>query len=226
MSMVSIDDYLSNIAQVARKCPTPTLRRAFARAMREWCQQTQWLRVNIPAQTVAQIQVYSMGNDADRDAIGIFAMQGSVTVPPSAVPQTWPLPASQDPGGWNPNFQASQPLQYTYVPEGQFALYPTPDKVYNLLITAIVAPKETAMLIPLAPLQKYSNDIEAGALQYLLNLPLQPWTDKAEAVVQGKAFSAGISNGKAEVQRKYNTGPTRVRPRGFLFGGGGGGYRP
>lgn len=226
MNMVSVNDYLTNVAQIARKCPTMTLRHAYMRAYREWAQQTQWLRTTIPGQTAANVAQYAIGNDPDLDVIGIFAMQGSMIVPPSTTPQTWPMPPSQNPGGWDSNYQPQQPLTYSYVPEGQFALFPTPDKVYELGITIIITPKEAAVNVPLAPLIKYSNDIEAGALEYLLALPGMPWTDKAEAVVQGKAFRSGVGNGKAEVQRSFNTGAQRVRPRPFVVGGGGGGYYP
>lgn len=218
MNLVDVNEYLANVAQIARKCPTPTLRHAYMRAFREWCQQTQWLRVNIPGSTVALQPQYALGNDPYCDIIGIFAMQGT-TLPPTMPPQTWPIGPS-NPGTWNPNMNPQAPQTYTYVPEAQFALYPTPDTIYDLVVTAIVTPKEGAVMVPQAPLQKYSNDIEAGALEYLLQLPGMPWTDKVMSVAKGKEFRSGISNGKAEAQRQYNTGAQRATPRPF-----GGGFR-
>lgn len=215
--MVNVNDYLANIAQVARKCPTMTLRHAYMRAFREWCQQTQWLRTMIPGLTVANVNQYSLGNDPDLDIIGIAAMTGAITFPSSPTPQKWPINTS-DPGSWNPNFQPQQPQVYSYVPEAQFGLFPTPDKVYQLGITLIVIPKEAAVNVPEAPLIKYSNDIEAGALEYLLELPGMPWSNPAMALKKGSEFRSGISNGKAEVQRQFNTGAARARPRPFAIG--------
>lgn len=219
MNLVDVTDYLANVAQVARKCPTATLRHAYTRAMREWCQQTQWLRVNIPGSTVADVAQYTLGNDPYCDIIGIFAMQATLDLPTPQTPQVWPVRVG-DPGLWNPAIGQGQPLRYAYVPEAQFAVNPTPDQVYGLVVTAIVTPKEGAVMVPQAPLQKYSNDIEAGALEYLLMLPGMPWTDKAMSMLKGKEFRSGISNGKAEVQRNYNVGAVRATPRAF-----GGGFR-
>lgn len=219
MNIVSVNDYLGNVAQIARKCPTPTLRHAYMRAFREFCQQTQWLKTNVPGVTTADVAQYSLGNDPQLDIVGIYGSI-SASLPTGAAaagPSIWSVSAS-DSSGWNPNVQPEQPTRYCYVPESQFALWPTPDQAYNLNVCVILVPKEGAVNVPQAPLQKYSNDIEAGALEYLLALPGQPWTDKASALMYGKAFRSGISNGKAEAQRNYNTGAQRARARSW--GGG------
>ncbi len=224
MQMVDVNGYLANVAQIARKCPTTTLRHAYMRAFREWCQQTQWLRTNVPGTTVTDQRQYQLGDDPDLDIMGIFAMQGSL--PPQSgttatTTQYWPILPS-DSQFWNQNLSPSQPLRYQYIPEAQFALDPIPQQEYGLQVTVILAPNEAAVNVPLAPLVKYSNDIEAGALEYLLMLPGMPWTDKPLSVVMGRTFRSGISNGKAEAQRTFNVGVTRARPRPF----GGGFSRP
>lgn len=223
--MVDVNDYLANVAQMVRKAPTQTLRHAFVRAMREWCQQTQWLRTTVSGETVADVSQYSLGDDPNLDVIGIASMQGSIQLSGAQSPQTWALGKPNDTGSWNPNFQPGQPLQYTYVPESQFALFPTPDQVYQLSIVMIITPKESAVNVPQSPLQKYSNDIEAGALAYLFDIPGMPWTNPTQALKYEKRFSDGIANGKAEVQRGYNTGARRARPRAFTVGNTFGGFR-
>lgn len=204
-------DYLANVAQIVRKCPTPTLRHAYVRAMRDWCRQTQWLRTNVLGVTVADVAQYALGNDPHLDIVGIFSMSATWT-PAGGNPQTWNLPPS-DSGMWNRNVSTGQPNIYSYVPEAQFALYPTPNDVFNLAITVILAPKEGAVNVPMAPLQKYSTVFEAGALAYLYELPGMPWTDRQMALVKAKAFQAGIANGKADAQRNYQTGAQRATPR-------------
>lgn len=216
MNLVDVNEYLANVAQMVRKCPTVTLRHAYMRAYRQWCQETQWLRDTIPGVTVANVSLYNLGNDPNLDICGIYAMQGSITN--GGAVQTFPLPPS-DPGSWNPNFLGpNQPLRYAYMPEAQFALNPTPNTVYQLSITLILEPKEAAVNVPLSPLVKYSNTFEAGALAYLLALPGMPWSDPKSALVWDARFNSGISNGKAEVQRNFNTGAQRVRPRQFVIG--------
>ncbi len=223
MNMVDVNDYLANIAQIARRCPTVTLRHAYVRAYREWCQQTQWLKTNIPGATTVGVPQYSLGNDPNLDIIGIYAMQATFT-PNGGNPQTWALGPNNS-SGWNPNVaQSSQPQQYQYVPEAQFALWPIPSTVIQLGITVILTPKEAAVNVPQSPLQKYSNDFEAGALAYLLMVPGQPWSNPSAAQVYKREFSAGISNGKAEAQRSYNTGAQRATPRLFVTPRGVGGF--
>ena len=213
MNMVDTFDHLVNVAQVCRKCPTITLRRAYVRALRDWCKQTQWLRTAVSGVTVANSRQYSLGNDPYLDVIGVFAMQGSQSQ--SQGIEYWPIVPS-DSGQWDPNMQPGMPVRYQYLPEAQFAVDPLPDDAYDLLITLIVQPKEGATQIPAAPLLKYSNEIEAGALSYLLAVPGQPWSDPQGALLQGRVFRSGISNGKAEAQRNFNVGSQRVRPRQFL----------
>jgi hypothetical protein len=125
----------------------------------------------------------------------------------------WP----SDSGGWNANIQTDVPRRYAYVPEAQFALNPTPNAVYDLTITAVVQPVDMARQVPEGPLRKYSTYIEAGALAQLLDMPGTPWSNPGMAARNAAMFKSGISNGKAEVQRNFNTGAQRVRPRPFVI---------
>lgn len=216
MNFVSVFDQLRNIAIVARKCPTPVLQTAYVTAFRDWCTQTQWLRVAVPGATTVGDSLYSLGSDPLLEIIGIYAMSVTYTVAPSGPPQTLPVYAS-DSGGWSPNIQDGLPRRYAYVPEAQFALNPTPDAVYDLSITAIVSPVDNAAQVPDGPLRKYSTHIEAGTLAQLLDVPGTPWYNPAMAARNAAMFKSGISNGKAEVQRNFNTGAQRVRPRPFVI---------
>lgn len=212
MSYVDVFDQCANVAQLARGCPTPTLRRAYVAAMRDWCVQTQWLRVNATGATVADQALYDLGSDNYVEIIGLYAVSGQNNA--YTPPQQWPIGPS-DPGNWNPAINPGQPLRYAYVPEGQMALNPTPDGVYGITYTAIVQPKEGVTEVPSSPLLKYSTGFEAGALAYLLTMKDTPWYNPTEAGKQERKFGAYISNGKAEVQRKYNTGSQRAVPRPF-----------
>lgn len=219
MDFVNVNDQLTNIAQIARRCPGPTLRRAYTRALREWCQQTQWLRVSLPGQTAVGVPVYNMGDDLNLDIIGLRAV--SLTQVIGTQPQTRGLSPS-DSSLWNPNIPQGVPRRYQYVPEGKVALNPTPNAVFTFVMSMIVTPKESMAIdaqVPAAPLVKYSNDIESGALAYLLAIDGQPWTNLGMAASYAKDFKAAIANGKAEVQRAYNTGSQRVRTGPFVTAG-------
>ena len=123
-----------------------------------------------------------------------------------------------DSSGWDPNNQPMQPRQYAYLPEAQFALWPIPDAVYNLTVSVILQPKDGVAQVPADPLRKFSSGIEAGALMHLLRIPGQPWSDPNMAEKYEKIWNSCVSNGKADVQRAYNTGSMRARPRAFVVG--------
>lgn len=217
MNMVDTFDQLVNIAQVVRKCPTITLARAFTRAYRDFANQSQYLKTLVSGATVADQRQYALGNDPFLDIVGIAGMQGSQD--PGQGIQYWPIVPS-DPTLWDPNLSVNvsttMPVRYAYIPQAQFALDPIPKQVYDLVVSVIVQPKEGAAQVPSDGLTKYSNEIEAGALAYLLMIPGQAWTNPAQAAMQQRVFQSGISNAKADVQRSYNNGSVRVRPRPFM----------
>lgn len=207
---VSVEDQLTNIAQIIRGAPRATLRRAFVRSLREFCQQTMYLRENVAGLTVNGTRQYALGDDPYQDIVAILAL--AATRSDGSVAALAPT----DPTMWNPNQVNAFPCRYTYVPQAQFALDPIPDGAYNLTITIVTQPKEAAQNVPVAPLIKYSNEVEAGALAYLHTIPDMPWTSPTQAELRRREFQAGINNGKIEVQRSFNTGSMRIRPRAFV----------
>ena len=214
MNLVAVNDQLANIAQIVRRAPSIVLARAFVRAYRDFCNQTRWLKVNVTGATAAGTTQYDLGTDPFVEIVGIAAVQAS-----DSANQKWNLTPSNS-GMWDPNRGTDRPMAYTYVPNGQIALYATPNAVYNLLVSAIVQPKsETVAQIPSECLSKYSNEIEAGALAYLLMIPNEPWTNPQLAQVWGAQFRSGIANAKADVARQHQSGSQRVMGRSFLIGG-------
>ena len=214
MILVDVFDQLAFVAERVRKCPTPTLQRAYIRAYRDWCEGSQWLRVDVTGTTEPNVPLYSLGDDPYLEIIGVFAMSANQVV--GGFTQVWPVTPSNS-GTWDANMPPNLPVRYTYVPEGQIALNPTPNKAVGILTTAIVQPKDGVTKVPSNPLKKWSSEIEAGALENLLSMRTTSWYDPGEAVRYGREFASGISNAKAEVQRSFNTGSQRAVPRRFLF---------
>ena len=175
-TFVNVFDQLASIALVVRKAPSTLLRRAYVKAYRDWCAETRWLRDTIPGQTAATpwsttwaaTRIWRSSACAPRRT----PLQGAGV----STPRTLPL-QPQDSSLWDPNAQASRPQRYCYIPEGQIAFYPTPDAVYDMLVTVALQPKDGVAQVPSEPLKKYSTGIEAGALMHLLRIPGQPWSD-------------------------------------------------
>ena len=218
MEFVDTFDQLREIAQIVRKCPTATLRRAFVTACRDFANQSHWLRTRVTMNTSAiqsgldgDYQIDLDGNEAE--LLEVIAIRDNI-VGLNAQNNEFQIRAGND-STWNMQAVPAQPRWYTYKPEGMFNLWPTPDTTYTLRLYAVVQPIDNADRVPRDLLKKWSTQIQSGALEYLLALPGQPWTDKADAAAQGRVFRAGINNAKADAQRRFNTGSQRMPPRVF-----------
>lgn len=220
MNYVEVFPQLRNIAQIVRRCPTQTLRSAYVQALRDWCNQTHWLRKDITTAAVfdsgaeGAYLVPLAGQDATY--LEVVAIRGDIKGIDTAHNNGEFKVSPADPTGWNLAIDPGTPQRYAYRPHAHFDLHPTPDREYSYRITAVLQPKDNVLFVPEAPLLKWSTVIEAGALAYLFTIPKQPWTDAREATAQMKIFQAGINNGKADAQRSHNTGSQRVAARRFV----------
>jgi len=222
MNYVEVFPQLRNIGQIIRRCPTPVLRQAYVQSLRDWCNQTHWLRKDITTAAVSN----SGGNgayyvpltgddDTYLEVIAIRSLKGIDTTP--SRPREFVIKPG-DPLKWDLTQDVGEPRWYAYRPESQFDLFPSPDIDYTYRITAVLQPKDDARYVPEEPLLKHRRVIEAGALAHLFTIPKQPWSDRNEALMQMKVFQAGVNNAKADAQRSHNTGSQRIAPRRFLRG--------
>lgn len=214
MTQTALIDIIPDIALKVRKAPDEILIRALNRAAREFCKQSRWLRMTLQGETEAGTQLYSMGSDQDLEIIGLKAVSST-----ARTGNTRPRGLTVSvPTGWPAGQPNGAPLRYAYVPEGQIALNPTPDAIYDLLLTIVVQPTLAANSIPSQVLVRWDRVIKAGALGYLLEVPGQPWTNPAEALLKQREFQSGISNARADEQRDYQSGTFIAHRRPFIVG--------
>lgn len=206
MALVHVLDRMRDVEQVVKKCPNGTLQAAYVRAARQLLTESRWYQASLTGATAADVVAYSLGSDTYEEVIGIRAM--AFTQPNG---QQAPVFVS-DPTQWPMNAPPGSPRLYAYMPEGQFALFPTPDAVYPLLVTIILTPKAGVNQIDDRILAKWDQGIQAGALAYLLRLK-EPWQDMQEAARQERVYRAAISNAKAEAQKNFQAMSTRATPR-------------
>lgn len=204
---VPVTAQLQDVAQHVRRCPQPTIVRAYVAAARKLCTESRWLRLTATTQTEDATKVYSFEDDLYLDVVGIRAMERGIK--PDTVTPIKPL----DPTLWNANAEDGPPRYYSYIPEGRFALFPTPDTVYDITSTVEVAPKLSAAQLPSELLVKWHAAISAGALEYLLSLPRQLWSNPQMATKYAGILASAINNARAEEQRAHNTGTVQVRGR-------------
>lgn len=214
MTQVAIIDLIADIAQIAREAPNPTIIRAYNRAAREFCRQSRWFRSSLAGETTADTSLYQLGTDPDLEVIGIRAMSlarrtGNTKPRPLGVSASSAWPAGE---------RSAEPQRYAYVPEAQFALNPTPDAIYDLLVTLVVMPTLASNSIPAELLPRWDQTLQAGALAYLYEVPRQPWSNLEMAQVKMRQFQAGIGNAKAAEQKEYQAGTTIARKPPFIVG--------
>ena len=214
MAQVQVLERMRDVQQIVRRAPNGTLISAYVRAARKFCRETRWFRSTLIGQTVADTRLYNLGSDTYMEVVGIRAMSAQQL---NGSGQPWQVPAS-DPAGWYPGFRPSQPQRYAYVPEGQFAIDPLPDKAYTLTVTLQLQPKAGVTSLPEELLVKWDQALQDGALMYLLNIPDQPWTNPQQAELHRRAFQAAINNARADEQRAYNTGTVFIRKRPVIVG--------
>lgn len=209
---MNIEEALPRIAQVVRRCPTATLKRAYVDAARAFCGQSRWLREDLATiTTTADDPSYALASaNSDLEVIGVKQVIG--TDSRGTQWEICPLDGTIRPLNTN----TAQPRRYAYSPEGALVLYATPDAAYSLAVTAQVQPVDGATTVPDALDRKWSMALMAGALGYLLDVPGQPWTDHGQALKRQREFQSAINNAKADEQRGYNTGSVRARPRLFV----------
>lgn len=215
MTQVAIIDLIADIAQIAREAPNPTIIRAYNRAAREFCRQSRWLRSALPGETAADTSLYSLGTDPDLEVIGVRAVSiarqtGNTKPRPLRVSSSTSWPAGE---------RSGEPQRYAYVPEAQLALNPTPDRVYDLLVTLVIMPTASSNSVPAELLPRWDQTLQAGALAYLYEVPRQPWTNLEMAQLKLRQFQAGIGNAKAAEQKEYQAGITIARKPPFIVGG-------
>lgn len=215
MTQTALIDIVPDVAQVCRKAPNATVIRALNRAAREFCKQTRWMRMTLQGVTEADLSQYSMGSDQVLEIIGLKAVSAARQ---TGNTQPWPLRVSA-PTTWPAGGTPGAPRRYAYVPEAIIALNPTPDAVYDLVLTIIVQPTLAANSIPSQLLVRWDRAIKAGALAYLLELPDQEWTDKAMAQIKLREFQSSINNARADEQREYQAGTVIAQRRPFIVGG-------
>lgn len=219
MAQIQVDTVVDQVLQICRECPMQTIVSAYVDAARRLCDHSRWLLKNVPGVTVANTALYTLDliatGDTFNEIIGIQAMsltENATTI--NALTETFS-------GGWNPNPTVPPtdiPTDYQYVPQGQVAFRQTPNGAYVFLANAVVSPKNGSVSVDSTLVSVWDYVLEAGALAYLLALPRTPWTDKAEARVQGKLFDGWCNQAASSAQRGFNAGAQTTDRNGRTSG--------
>jgi hypothetical protein len=209
--MALVTDLLRDLRQQFQQCPSPTMQAAYVRAARMFCSESRWLQRGISATLTPLQRMYSFGSDPLLEVLEVANVSCSTPVGSSA-PNIVSLMAA-DPTTFNPNFSPSFPTWYAYIPEGQIAYNPIPNQAYPTQITLVVQPRDGVAEIPDQLLIKWRYGLEEGTKAFLYDIPGEPWSDAGKAQVARTFYRGWVNEARAEVNRGFQQGPVRARPR-------------
>jgi hypothetical protein len=215
--MADIVDLLQDIAQKIRPCPQITLQRAYLRAAREWCRQSQWYGVNVDAVLTVDTASYDINQLGQLEALNIESVSLQPLPVASGVRRV-PLNRG-DATQFVPDNTSGQCRRFAYIPEGVLMFDPPPDRAYPVTVRILCQPTRSATTIPDELVVKWQTAFELGALSYLYDLSGEPWANPAEAKIKASEFRSRINDGKADKQRGYVVGSVRARPQPFVTRG-------
>lgn len=210
--MTAIATLITPVQQRCRKAPSVAVQNAYARAARQFCGESRWLRYAINGATVQTppTRVYSVGNDPNLEPVDVTTFQ--ITLANGKISAL----VKGNTEGFNPNSPTNTPTNFAYVPEGMIALDPIPNAIYPVLYTLVVQPKEGTRDIPPELIVKWSRALEHGALGYLYTMAGEPWFLPSEGARYDALFHDAINNAKADVAKGFQSGSVRARPRAFV----------
>ena len=218
MSQVAIATLLGPVLQMAPNCPESIAIDAYVSAARRFCNRTRWLVSTLIGSTVAPVgavgtPVYNLGSDTYNEIVGISAVSLRLNTTEGR-----PLTRSSS-GSWDPDEPFGSPEVYEYIPQGQIALHPTPNAIYNLSIGLVLQPKLGSNSIDDRLLVNWADAFVSGALGTILDIKGQPWSDARRAAVEQGNFNGEVSKGKSDVAAGYNAGAAATDVIGPRSGG-------
>lgn len=111
----------------------------------------------------------------------------------------------------------STPRSVTQISPDKYVVLPLPDaaRTYQMRMFTALKPKRDATAMDEAVLNDLEEVIMHGALQHLLVLPNQAWTDRELASYHAKQFSYQVAERRARANIGTNRGMVRARMQSF-----------
>jgi hypothetical protein len=113
--------------------------------------------------------------------------------------------------------EASTPRAITQVTPDKFIILPLPDaeRTYQCRMFVALKPKRSASGMSEFIMDELEEVIMHGALQHLLVLPTQTWSDRELAAYHGKQYAFQIAERRARANLGNNRGMMRARMQSF-----------
>jgi len=195
-----------------KACPDFTLAKAFTRAARALCQESWFLRreVDLTTNPTQPNQQYLLPLPNGEDVIAVKHAE-ILNINNSWTPLRFPYGTMI-----NPNIGPQQPIACNYIPQNTVQLSPPCDQAYQTRYEVITQPSEGTQIIADELVNQFKRGLGYGALEWLLRMKDEPWTDPDEADKYLVMFNKEIMRARRMAAYDNTPGPRAWIQRGFI----------
>ena len=210
MAIVPWSHFYPEVAVAVPGCPNPMIDNALRNAVRELLTHGKNYRVDLPTiTTVADQPTYPLTYDANTEVSVVLELRSTAR----PITEKTVNELNQFFGMWQDD--TGEPVHFFLSAPNTLRPYPIPDGAYDLYPTVALIPSLTATGVEQEYADQYREEIAAGALGRLLNVPNTPWRDKEAAKENSDAFIKAKGEALIDSLRNYTVSSLRVQPRAF-----------
>lgn len=214
--MASVDDFFPYVQPLLSSCPNPLVRSNVLAAAIEFCRRSRVWSVLLPAVTLVQGQAaYALTAPAESRVATVLEVFG-----PGSGGELRGK-GLDEVAQWIPGWRTELGRPWLFVRDAVdegLQVYPLPDAgTAGQTVTPRVAlvPLRTAATVPDFLVERWAEEIGAGALDRLQRMANQPWTNLGEAERNHALFEKGIANARIALEHGRVAGSLAVAPRRF-----------
>lgn len=194
-------------------CELPIAENAIRNAAIEFCKKSLILQVDLDAfTTVAGQSTYDLAYDANLGVTKIVSGRWSAGTGGSG--RLWPTsPDVLDQSGIEWETLTGSPSNYYLIDPDQVRLVRIPESEVTINLKCAMKPLRASTGIEGFMVERYKEDIAAGALGRLMSMPGKPFTNLQLGGYQNTQFQAAITRARSEAMRGFTRQPLFVQNR-------------
>lgn len=209
MAEVNYDTFLNEVLPFAPNCSEPQAVNAIRNACVEFCQRTNFLQDDMDPITVqAGVGTYDIDVTTDYVLGTIMSLYWDTMLLPrksqAEIEKTYGL-------DWQ-SVSTSTPVCFTQFNPDQFTVCFTPSEILTNGFTGRISriPARASTTVDETLLERYSEEIAAGALARILRTPNEPYSSPQAAMAYLSKFNTAVQEAASYVRGGMNRAPLRV----------------
>lgn len=210
MADATYDTILREVAPYAPNCPEPAMINAIRNTAIDFCAVTGWLTQDLtPIALAANTPTYEIEADDDYELVRVMDPMWLDGVP---IRMKTELDLRRlYPSAWM-EMTARKPAFFTQLSNNEIRVVPVPTTTPTSPLTGrvVVKPARSSTGVDERLLEHHAECIAAGALERLLQIPDEAYTNPEKAIFYGKMYRSMRTKARIEVAMAYGEAQTRV----------------